>query len=208
MTEPQTTDKTVYSPYTLPQPAGLVSVKEYLLTDMGKERVLLLRWVKEMEFPIDALTCEITMQDAVGAELGKRAVTYHATDLPPVEAGQIFTPIAGIPVDSGCMHVRVRVTELKSGSYVYRTAGTAVTTDYIPEEPWSYDPKAGARDGLTDQNTLRVRSKRAGKVRFLWPAALITALLLAVSIILPYFSDRPTPSPASLRRDPPTVQHL
>lgn len=189
MTQLPINDKTVYSPYTPPQPADLISVKEYLLTDTDGGRVLLLRWLKEMDHPIDTVTCEITMLDAVGTELGRRTAAYSSADIPPVPRGQIFTPTAGIPVDSGCMHIRVRVTEVRSGSYAYRTAGSTVITDYIPEEPWRYDSGAGEREKLTDRNTLRVRPKRAGKVRFLWPAALLTALLLAASIILPYLVD-------------------
>ena len=45
----------VHSLYTRPQPAGLCTLREYLLTDLEEGRVLLLRWVKEGDFPIDGL---------------------------------------------------------------------------------------------------------------------------------------------------------
>lgn len=184
MTENQAGDTRVYSPYTLPQPSGLLSVREYLLTDM-EERILLLRWVKEMEFPVDSMSYEITMLDAVGAELGRRTVTHTASDIPVIEPGVVFTLKRGIPVDEGCMNVRIRVTEVRSGAYVYRVSGHTVTADYISEEPWRYDPKAGSGERLTDRNPLFVRSKRTKKVHFLWPAAFLAALLIIVSIILP-----------------------
>ncbi len=190
MIENQTKDTTVYSPYTLPQPAGLLSVQEYLLTDVDGERVLLLRWVKEFEFPIDSMTYEVVMLDAVGTELGRRTATHLMSDIPPAEAGSVFTLNRGISVDGGCMHVRVRVTEVKSGSYVYRVSGNTVSTDYVSEEPWTYDPKAGDDAKLTDQSPLCVRSKRTKKVHTLWPAAFLAALLIAASIILPYITER------------------
>ena len=189
MIENQTGDMTVYSPYTLPQPAGLLAVREYLLTDVEGERLLILRWVRETEVPVDAMTYEIVMLDAVGAELGRRTATHLAADIPPAEIGAVFTLKRGIPVDEGCRNIRIRITEVRSGSYVYRTSGSTVVTDYIPEEPWSYDPNAGNREKLTDRIPLRVRSKRMGRVHHLWPVALLIALLLAAVITLPALTD-------------------
>ena len=189
MIENQIRDTTVYSPYTHPQPAGLLSVQEYLLTDVDGVRVLLLRWIKEIGFPIDSMTYEVVTLDAVGAELGRHTVSHVASDIPSAEIGQSFTLNRGIPVEGGCMHIRVRITEVKSGAYVYRVSGTTVTADYIPEEPWTYDPKAGDGEKITDESTLRVRSKRTGKVHLLGVAAFLAVLLIAASIILPYIAD-------------------
>ncbi|MBR5124924.1 MAG: hypothetical protein IKU90_07300 [Clostridia bacterium] len=185
MMENQTRDTRVYSPYTLPQPSGLLAVKEYLLTDMEEGRFLLLRWVRELEFPVDTLTYEIVMLDSVGAELGRKTVTHVASDIPAAEVGEAFALKRGIPVEMNCMSVRIRVTEVKSGAYVYRVVGEAVHVDYIPQEPWKLDPKAGKKEKLTDRNPLRVRSKRTEKVSFLWPAALLAVLILVGSLVLP-----------------------
>lgn len=175
--------------YALPQPAGLVAVREYLLTEVDGCRVLILRWIKEAEFAIDSMTFEVTMLDAVGGELGRVTVTHLASDIPPAETGHILTPDRGISVDGGCMDIRVRLTEVRSGSYIYRPEGAGVTVDYTAEEPWRYDAHAGEHEGLTDSHPLRVRSKRSGKVRFLWPVALLTVLLIAGFVLYPYLSD-------------------
>lgn len=186
MSEYQAEDRVVRGLYASPQPAGLCAVREYLLTDREGVRVLLLRWVKETEYPIDEMTFDVTMLDALGEELGTMTVTRRGSDIPAAETGHVFTPERGIVVDGGCTDVRVRLTEVRSGCYIYRVENGAVTTDYEAPEPWRYDPRGGEREGLTDTACLRVRSKRAGKVRFLWPAALLTVILLVYALLRPY----------------------
>ncbi len=179
-------DTAVRSLYAHPQPAGLCAVREYLLTQTDDTRILLLRWVKEGDFAVDTMTFEVTMLDAIGGELGRKTVTWREGDIPAAEAGQIFTPERGIPVDGSCMDVRVRLLEVTSGAYVYRVENNTVTVDYIPEEPWRYDAHGGEKQDLTEEHPLRVRSKRAGKVRHLWPIALLAVLFLAYTVIRPY----------------------
>ena len=181
----------IHSLYAHPQPAGLCALREYLLVDQPTHthggRLLLLRWVKECDFPVDSMTLEVTMLDAIGSELGKVPVTLRDSDIPPVETGHIFTPDLGIPVDGSCADIRIRLTEVTSGAYVYRVEGLTVTLDYAPEEPWRYDPHAGEKEKLTEERCVRVRSKRSGKVRHLWPLALLTALLLICLITRPFW---------------------
>ena len=187
MTFESTASTAVHSLYAHPQPAGLCALREYLLTDSEAGRILLLRWVKEGDFSIDAITFEVTMLDAIGNNLGQVTVTQKDGDIPPVETGHVFTPDRGIPVDGGCVDIRVRLLEVRSGAYVYRVENGAVVTDYDAPEPWRYDPRAGEGEHLTEEKPLRVRSKRAGKVRFLWPAALLTMLALVYILIIRFY---------------------
>ena len=181
----------IHGLYAHPQPAGLCSLREYLLTDQPADapggRLLLFRFVKECDFPVDSMTLEVTMLDAIGSELGKLPVILRDSDIPPVETGCIFTPNLGIPVDGNCADIRVRLMEVTSGAYVYRVDGMTVTADYVPEEPWRYAPRAGEAEKLTEERGVRVRSKRSGKVRHLWPLALLTALLLICLITRPFW---------------------
>lgn len=177
----------IHSLYAHPQPAGLCALREYLLTDTEEGRLLLTRWVKEADFPVDAMTFDITMLDAVGCEMGRTTVVLRDSDIPQVEMGHIFTPELGIPVADGCMDIRIRLREITSGAYVYRVAGNTVTTDYRPAEPWRYDPHAGEAEKLTEAKGVRVRSKSSGKVRHLWPVALLTLLLLIYVIAKPFW---------------------
>ena len=132
------------------------------------------------------MTFEITMLDAMGGELGKLPVTLRDSEIPPVETGHVFTPDVGIPVDGSCADIRLRLITVTSGDYTYRVEGGAVTTDYTPAEPWRYDPRAGEAEKLTEERGVRVRSKASGKVRHLWPIALLTALILLGIIAAPF----------------------
>lgn len=187
MIDERTKNTAVHSLYAHPQPAGLCALREYLLTDIEEGRVLLLRWVKEGDFTVNSMTFEITMLDAVGDELGRVTVTQRDGDIPPVETGHIFTPDRGIPVDGSCMDIRVRLLEVRSGSYVYRVENGAAVTDYEAPEPWRYAPHAGEKERLTEENPMRVRSKRSGKVRFLWPVALLTVFALIYILIIRFY---------------------
>ena len=187
MTFESTASTAVHSLYAHPQPAGLCALREYLLTDSEEGRILLLRWVKEGDFEIDSMTFEVIMLDAIGGELGKVTVAQKDGDIPQVETGHIFTPDRGVPVDGGCVDIRVRLLEVRSGAYVYRVENGAVVTDYEAPEPWRYDPHAGEKEHLTEEMPLRVRSKRAGKVRFLWPVALLTVFALAYILIIRFY---------------------
>jgi hypothetical protein len=184
MTFESTASTAVHSLYAYPQPTGLCALREYLLTDSEEGRILLLRWVKEGDFGIDSMTFEVTMLDSMGNELGRVTVTQKDGDIPPVEAGHVFTPDRGVPVDGGCVDIRVKLLEVRSGSYVYRVENGTVIIDYDAPEPWRYDPRAGEKERLTEEKPLRVRSKRAGKVRFLWPVALLTVFALVYILII------------------------
>lgn len=186
MTETVIQGAAIHSLYAHPQPAGLCALREYLLTNTDEGKLLLLRFVKEGDFTVDSMTFEITMLDAMGGELGKLPVTLRDSEIPPVETGHVFTPDVGIPVDGSCADIRLRLITVTSGDYTYRVEGGAVTTDYTPAEPWRYDPRAGEAEKLTEERGVRVRSKASGKVRHLWPIALLTALILLGIIAAPF----------------------
>lgn len=189
MTDTTIGKRTIHSLYPHPQPAGLCALREYLLIDRPAEegKLLILRLAKECDFAIDSISFTVTMLDAVGNDLGSVPVTLRDSDIPPAEAGQIFTPDVGIAVDGGCVDIRIRLTEVTSGAYVYRAEGMTFTTTYAPEEPWRYDPHAGESEKLTEKNSLRVRSGREGKARHLWPIALLLSLLLVYLIAKPFW---------------------
>lgn len=186
MTETVIQGAAIHSLYAHPQPAGLCALREYLLTNTDEGKLLLLRFVKEGDFTVDSMTFEITMLDAMGDELGKLPVTLRDSEIPPVETGHVFTPDVGIPVDGSCADIRLRLITVTSGDYTYRVEGGTVTTDYTPAEPWRYDPRAGEAEKLTEERGVRVRSKASGKVRHLWPIALLTALILLGIIAAPF----------------------
>jgi hypothetical protein len=186
MTETVTKGAAIHSLYAHPQPAGLCALREYLLTNTDEGKLLLLRFAKEGDFTVDSMTFEITMLDAMGGELGKLPVTLRDSEIPPVETGHVFTPDVGIPVDGSCADIRLRLITVTSGDYTYRVEGGTVTTDYTPAEPWHYDPRAGESERLTEERGVRVRSKASGKVRHLWPIALLTALILLGIIAAPF----------------------
>lgn len=186
MTETVIQGAAIHSLYAHPQPAGLCALREYLLTNTDEGKLLLLRFVKEGDFTVDSMTFEITLLDAMGGELGKLPVTLRDSEIPPVETGHVFTPDVGIPVDGSCADIRLRLITVTSGDYTYRVEGGTVTTDYTPAEPWHYDPRAGEAEKLTEERGVRVRSKVSGKVRHLWPIALLTALILLGIIAAPF----------------------
>ncbi len=179
--------------YTHSQIEGLLRVREYLITDIGGRRCLLLRWVREMDADIDGMTYAVVQLDAAGRELNRRIITHERADIPTPRGG-IFAPERGIPADSRCADVRVYLLEVRSGEYIYRISPAAtskeeVTVTYATEDAWVYDRQAVAREKLSENHPLAVRSLLGRRVRGLWPIVpfvlLALALLLASGILLP-----------------------
>ncbi len=173
------------TPYTEPQPEGPLSVREYLLCEQEGARVCLVRFVKNEDIPIDAITLTLTMLDAGGMSLGETDVTFRDSDLPRAAVGEELTPMGAIPVDERCVELGITIREVASEHYRYRLEGERVRLDYCPPMPWPYDPYAGESARLSDEVPLCVRSKRAGKVRFLWPIGALGMLLLLAYMLLP-----------------------
>lgn len=170
--------------YRHPQPGGLVAVKEYLFADTGEGHCLLLCWVLEGDLPVERFTFTVEELDAVGDTVGQVTVTCEGEDIPPVRQGDCFTPTRGIPVHERCSDIRVRLLEVVSEGYVYRIKGKRVTVDYAPGAPWVYEEDGGAEDGLSDTVSLKLGSKlRGNRVKYLWPLALLTFLLILWAIV-------------------------
>ena len=154
-------------------PAGPVIPASYLLTCGESEQYLLLRWRLESEYSVDSFRYTLEQMDSGGRIL---AVSEHTcSHVPAQTAGEEFIPTAGIVVHGRCTDVRVTVTEVRSGGYVYRLRGTAYEVDFEGEAPWVYEKK---KRGLSPKKSLRVRSKRGIHGRFLWVGPLLAVLLL------------------------------
>lgn len=177
----------IRNPYTLPQPAGPCALQEFLLADLDRGRVLFLRWVKEEEVPLDSMTFEVTMLDALGGELGRVTVTHRGKDIPPVAKEGVFTPERGIPVENGCVDIRIRLLEVTSDAYIYREKNGLMVTEYRPPLPWKYLPRRDLERELARKQDLRVRSRRAGKVRFSWLVPLLAILTLLYLLVFRFY---------------------
>ena len=86
-------------PYTLPQPEGLLRVQDYLFTEVGGCRCVLLRWVMEADFPVDAFTFELSELDAADECIGTETLTYYQRDFHNVGTGDVFVPLDGVAVE-------------------------------------------------------------------------------------------------------------
>lgn len=175
-------------PYTRPQPEGLVAVREYCIADGGGTPCLLLKWALEADFPVDRFLFAVEELDAAGDLLETLTVTCEGTDIPPVTRGECFVPPRGILLRDACADIRVRLLEVESAGYLYLIREGRVTVDYLADEPWIYEEEGGASEGLSPRVSLRVRSKLRRRVRFLWPAALLTFLLILWGILAPGLS--------------------
>ena len=177
--------------YLLPQPQGVLRVQDYLFAEIEGTRCVLLRWVMEAEEPVDSFTFVLTELDASDNPLHTRTVTCGRADVAMVTKGSAFVPTDAIPVQEHCTAVKVQLTEVLSGNYAYCITGTRVEVVYRPPETWVYDKRPGKEDRLSDKRPLRVIRKRAVRPRFLWPAAILTAILMILMLVDAYI-PRPT----------------
>lgn len=178
-------DASAREPYLLPQPEGLVSLRDFLFTTAEGQRCVLLRWNLDAEFPVEAFTVKIEELDPVGEVLETVTVVYRGEDIPDIRRGESFTPERGVAVHGRCTDIRICLTELRSEGYVYTVSKGRIVQDFCPEEKWLYREQGGSEDGLSDEISLRVISKAGLRPRHLWPAALLSLLLLILFIIYP-----------------------
>ena len=172
-------------PYIHPQPDAPVAVREYRMADVDGSPCLLLKWALEADFSVDRFRFSVDELDVAGELLETLTVTCEGKDIPPLSTGECFVPPCAIRLKEACADVRIRLLEVESAGYLYKIRNGRVTLDYEAEEPWVYGADDGVSDGLNTHTSLRVRSKMKRRVRFLWPAALLTFLLLLFAILAP-----------------------
>lgn len=171
------------------QPYAPLQIKEFLITTVKKERCCLLRWVKELEMDMDAVTFAMTQLDSHGNEIVTRVLSLD--QIPHCRQGSIFTPDHAFTVEANCTAVRVQILTMQAGKFIYHydhpdTAEPVV--DYRTDEAWVYDATAVYKANLNEELTQRVRSKRSGRVRFLWVFAILTVMVLVGMIFKPYIA--------------------
>ncbi len=177
--------RSVKERYVHPQPEGLVSVQDFLLTGTDDGRCVLIRWSMDAEFPVDRFTFLFKELDAGGAVLREETVTYEGLDIPPAACGELFVTERAIAVSERCADIMVQLIELNSGNYVYRVRGTRAEVDYRVEDAWQYDKKAGRKEKLNKKISLRVFSKCRVKIKSRWLVTVLAVLLLAFVIFFP-----------------------
>ena len=177
--------RSVKERYVHPQPEGLVSVQDFLLTGTDDGRCVLIRWSMDAEFPVDRFTFLFKELDAGGAVLREETVTYEGLDIPPAACGELFVTERAIAVSERCADIMVQLIELNSGNYVYRVRGTRAEVDYRVEDAWQYDKKAGHKEKLNKKISLRVFSKCRVKIKSRWLVTVLAVLLLAFVILFP-----------------------
>ncbi len=175
-------------PYLLPQPEGLVRVLDLLFAEDAAEggRRVLIRWTLETEFPVDSVTFELCQKDAADNCVVSTMHTFGQEELANLRKGDVFVPTWSYLLDSRCASVEINVQEVVSNHYVYRVKGTRVETGYRAPEYWSYDIKPGREDDLSAKTPLRVTSKGRGRVRFVLPVVILSAVLMLLLILYPY----------------------
>ena len=193
-------------PYVHPQLGGLVTVREYRMADVDGSPCLLLKWALEADFSVDRFRFSVDELDVAGELLETLTVTCEGKDIPPLSTGECFVPPCAIRLKEACADVRIRLLEVESAGYLYKIRNGRVTLDYEAEEPWVYGADDGVSDGLNTHTSLRVRSKMKRRVRFLWPAALLTFLLLLLAILAPSLPR--AKGEAWLRESTPSAQDV
>ncbi len=172
-------------PYTHPQPDAPVAVREYRMAEGDGVPCLFLKWALEEDVPLDSFRFAVEEMDTAGDLLETLTVTCEGAEIPPVTLGECFIAPRAIRIREACADVRIRLLEVESAGYVYKIRNGRVALDYAEEEPWCYAAEDGVSDGLNAHTSLRVRSKMKRRVRFLWPAALLTFLLILLAILAP-----------------------
>lgn len=166
-------------------------VKEYILTTLTaeKRRCCLLRWVKDVEMDMDSVTFALTQLDSTGGEIATRTLTME--HIPHTRIGKSFSPNRAYPVEPNCAAIRIQVLHVTAGAFTYRydcPDTDEAVVEYATAEAWNYGEDTAKKDGLKEGISRRARSKRGGRVGFLWAMATLTVIVLVLALAKPYIA--------------------
>ena len=168
-------DKGVYSHK---QVNGYMVVKQFMVVEREEKRCLILRFLNESDFEVNAMIFTVTQRDTAGEIIGTSNIKLTHLS---VAAGELFSPESGVIIAPECADFEVEMQTVISGKYRYVFKGRQVTAHY---------DKRGYEDGV---NAVHIHShegkstairKYYTKGRLYRFIAVATLLSVLISIIL------------------------
>lgn len=176
MSDVKWTDKGLYHH---PQPAGFVSLKQYMIIESDKKKCLLLRFLNELPLLVSAMEFKLTQLDSSGNVLDSTNVRVDSMSTPQ---NCTFALRTGIVLHKDCMDFTVTVLWAFSDGYRYvlRHGAPMPIYDISHETQKSRKPRHASRSST---------SKIVNKGRAL--ATLLSfGVILITAILIIYFSTR------------------
>ena len=113
MSDVKWTDKGLYHH---PQPAGFVSLKQYMIIESDKKKCLLLRFLNELPLLVSAMEFKLTQLDSSGNVLDSTNVRVDSMSTPQ---NCTFALRTGIVLHKDCMDFTVTVLNFALNKLLY-----------------------------------------------------------------------------------------
>ena len=169
--------------YRYPQPAGFVSVKEFVFARNNDIKCLLIRFSNDTSFRIDRLEYTVTQIDDKGEMIGKTKQIKSGLSL---EYGCVFTTPDGVIVDENCSDIIVEMESICSGKVKYRFENGELNAEYMRDSIPIVEGKL--KDNTEEPyERLYVGEKKLFSVKKTLLAAIISLVFLTAAVVLLFF---------------------
>ena len=169
--------------YRYPQPAGFVSVKDFVFARNNGRKCLLIRFSNDTSFRIDRLEYTVTQLDDKGEVIGKTKQIKSGLSL---EYGCIFTTPDGVIVDENCSDIRVDMENICSGKIKYRFENGELNAEYMRDLTTIVEGKP--KDNTEEPyERLYVGEKKLFSVKKALLTAIIGLVFLTAAAVLLYY---------------------
>ena len=164
--------------YSYPQPAGYVSVKQFIFLRVGEKKHLLVRFSNDLDVTIESVSFTVSQLDAEGALINK----LHTRCKKSIKSGESFAIDKALAVDEKCVDVKVTVDTAISGEYEYSDRNGIITVRHIKKTKVNtIDPQHLILDGAEKAD--RTEGRRRRRLR----AVAVLAIVMIILINVAYF---------------------
>ena len=162
-------------PYVHSQINKFLTLKQYIFLRDDGQKSLLLKFVNNTDFSINAVRFKLIQLNSEGSIIDKKNVSFDGISVYP---GLAYTPSAAIVVDEKCVDFEVVIDYVDSGSYRYRIKNGRAVAFYNENKVLNSDPIAAG-------TVLNVKSYRAKSRKYAtFIAALIGIVITLFTVLL------------------------
>ena len=166
--------------YHHPQPAGFVSLKQYMIIDKDGKKCLMLRFFNELKVPVGAIEFKLVQLNTQGSVLASDTIKLDSMKMAP---GATHAMKTGIVLKDKCTDFRVTVISARSNGYKYVMKHGIPTPTYdIRRESSKLAPKESSRSLTT-----KISSKGKKAAAFLSIGIIIASMILMIYLSIRNF---------------------
>ena len=163
---------------------NFISVKQYIFIRSDGQKCLTMRYTNSLGHNVNGFKFFLIQLDLKGNVISRKKIRINNIVFP---SDSDYTSNKGIIVDERCVDFKVQMLCVYSDRYRYKLKNDRVAVYYVPHKKWSYEDDKIREKNIKAASKTRVRTP---SVRFVASVVIIAMIILALSPIITYFTNR------------------